>query len=401
MNMPKAGLLLFTIVVFGCSNKKPSEVPGSFGYDLAFLKSHKNVLVLGRKGSPAQVLVVGDYQARVMTSTAGGESGNSYGWINYDLIRSGEIKTHMNPYGGEDRFWLGPEGGQYGLFFKKGDPFDFKHWQTPTLIDTEPFELLDADSLQANFRRSAEVVNGSGTIFQIDIQRKIRLIGNEEIEEEFGIRLGGLRAVAFQSVNSITNRGKAWSREEGMLSIWILGMFRPTDGTTIILPHGAPNASSGITDDYFGVIPPNRIMNNDSILFLKGDGKFRGKVGIAPGMARNIIGSYDADKHVLTLVKFDLDTSASYVNSKWELQNDPFKGDAVNAYNDGPQEDGSQLGPFYELESSSPALELKEGETLIHRHTTLHLEGSEEELSKIADRILGVSLRNLKNTFSR
>lgn len=401
MKMRIAGILLFTLLLTGCSTKKPIAVPGTFAYDVDFLKSHKEVILLGRKGSPAQVLVVGDYQARVMTSTAGGESGNSYGWINYDLIRSGEKKPHMNPYGGEDRFWLGPEGGQYGLYFRKGDPFDFNHWQTPALIDTEPFDLIGADSLQASFRKSAEVVNWSGTVFQIDIERTIRLIEKEETEKEFGIALCDLNAVAFESVNAITNRGKEWRRKDGVLSIWILGMFRPTDGTAIILPHRAPADSSGITDDYFGVIPSDRIMKSDSVLLLKGDGKFRGKVGVAPGIAASMAGSYDADKRVLTLVKFDVDPSAAYVNSKWEMQKEPYRGDAVNAYNDGPQADGSQLGPFYELESSSPALELKENESLRHRHTTLHIEGSEEELNNIALQALGISLTALKKEFSR
>jgi hypothetical protein len=30
--------------------------------------------------------------------------------------------------GGEDRFWLGPEGGQYALYFNAGDPFDLDHY---------------------------------------------------------------------------------------------------------------------------------------------------------------------------------------------------------------------------------------------------------------------------------
>ena len=29
-------------------------------------------------------------------------------------------KEHVNVFGGEDRFWLGPEGGQYSIFFVKG-----------------------------------------------------------------------------------------------------------------------------------------------------------------------------------------------------------------------------------------------------------------------------------------
>ena len=54
-----------------------------------------------------------------MTSSSDGENGLSYGWINHDLIGSGEIKKQINAVGGEERFWLGPEGGQFSIFFKK------------------------------------------------------------------------------------------------------------------------------------------------------------------------------------------------------------------------------------------------------------------------------------------
>ena len=45
------------------------------------------------------------------------------------------------------------------------------------------------------------------------------------------------------------------------------------------------------------------------------------------------------------------------------MQKEPYKGDVINSYNDGPLADGTQMGPFYEVESSSPALALKKGET--------------------------------------
>ncbi|MBK5279617.1 MAG: hypothetical protein JJE09_12215 [Bacteroidia bacterium] len=369
-------------------------IPGTFGHDKAFLQKHKEVIELSRAN--AKLLVVNDYQARVMTSTANGDSGKSYGWMNYDQIRSGELKPHMNPFGGEDRFWLGPEGGQFALYFKKGDPFDFDHWQTPAPIDSEPFAIVSSDSSQATFRKITSLTNYSGFTFHLKIDRKINLLDEESIEQEFGVSTNNLKAVAFQSENSITNEGEeSWTQKNGLLSIWILGMFNPSDETVIVLPHEISKENNNVTDNYFGTIPTDRIKRTATALLLKGDGKFRGKVGIAPAIAKNIVGSYDKEKHVLTLVKFDLDKTGSYVNSKWELQKEPFSGDAVNSYNDGPQADGSQMGPFYELESSSPAKELKKGEKLSHRHVTLHLEGEENTLNQIAEKTLGVSLKDI------
>ena len=59
---------------------------------------------------------------------------------------------------------------------------------------------------------------------------------------------------------------------------------------------------------------------------------------------------------MLTLVQYDQPEGATdYVNSMWEIQKEPFAGDVVNSYNDGPPAPGAKpLGPFYELETSSP-----------------------------------------------
>jgi hypothetical protein len=396
---------LLAVTIAACTRTPPDQtgtetppVPGTFAFDKEFLKAHKEVIELSNNNGKSKLLIIKDYQGRVMTSTADGDAGNSYGWLNYALIASGEILPHINPVGGEDRFWLGPEGGQFALYFKKGDPFDFEHWQTPALIDTEPFDLISADSVQATFTKTSSITNYAGYSFSITINRQIKMLDSDEIEREFGVPLQHLKSVSFQSINSITNSGEEnWSKTTGLPSIWILGMFNPSDKTVIVLPYEKSGNPHDVTDDYFGEIPEGRIIKSDSLLLLKGDGKYRCKVGIAPSISRNIAGSYDAEKGILTLIKFDLDKSADYVNSKWEWQQQPFKGDVLNSYNDGPVNDGQQLGPFYELESSSPAHELKKGETLSHRHITLHLEGSKEDLNSVAQITLGISLDQVQS----
>ena len=115
--------------------------------------------------------------------------------------------------------------------------------------------------------------------------------------------------------------------------------------------------------------------------------------------ARPVIGSYDPDNGVLTVVNFDLGRERTYVNSTWETQEEPFAGDAVNSYNDGPLPDLSQMGPFYELESSSPARPLKKGESLRHRHATFHFEGPATELDRLARALLGVGLEEINSAW--
>jgi len=96
--------------------------------DKQFLSKHLQVVEL--KSGDKCLLVTPDLQGRVLTSSANGQDGYSFGWLNYDLIASGKFLPHCNNFGGEDRFWLGPEGGQYSIFFKgsSGKSFDFEDW---------------------------------------------------------------------------------------------------------------------------------------------------------------------------------------------------------------------------------------------------------------------------------
>nr|WP_052143785.1 DUF6786 family protein [Wocania ichthyoenteri] len=90
-----------------------------------------------------------------------------------------------------------------------------------------------------------------------------------------------------------------------------------------------------------------------------------------------------------------------YVNSKWEIQEKPFAGDVVNSYNDGPVDGGKPLGPFYELETSSPAAALAPNETITHIQYTFHIEGDKAKLDVIAQETLGVSLKTISQIFEK
>ena len=63
-----------------------------------------------------------------MTTSASGDEGDSYGWINYRFIREGKVSPQFNPVGGEERFWLGPEGGPFSLYFKEGQEQVYDNW---------------------------------------------------------------------------------------------------------------------------------------------------------------------------------------------------------------------------------------------------------------------------------
>lgn len=374
-------------------------IKGTFGYDLQFLKKyHKDLILLGDESdAAAQIIILPAYQGRVMTSTAEGDGGMSFGWINYELVDSNREEEHFHAFGGEERFWLGPEGGQFSIYFKKGDPFDFDHWYVPKAIDTEPFILVSASKTEANFQREISLKNYTGFEFNLRVTRNIRLLSKTEIPLLLGVSIPeNLQIVGFESNNSITNTGNTpWTKETGLLSIWILSMFNAGDKTTIAVPYKQGNeADLGkiVTDDYFGKVPVDRLKIKNGFIFLNADANYRSKIGVSPNRALPILASFDGVNEVLTIAQFSLpEYPADYVNSLWEMQENPFDGDVVNAYNDGLI-DGKQMGKFYELESSSPAAKLNVGERVLHLHRTIHLKGNIKELDEITQTLLGIHL---------
>ena len=406
-------LILLIMITSACNNSGQENASenttdslsqGSFGYDLQFLKQHDDsVVVLSNDSGKAQVIVSPKYQAKVFTSTAEGDAGQSFGWVNYKAF-SGPTDAHMNAYGGENRFWLGPEGGRFSLFFKPDSQMVFDNWKTPAPFDTESWNVVNKSDGSVTMQKNMQLTNYKGTDLNLSVERSVKILSNPEIAQKLGIDLDtSIKAVAYQTENVITNKGNAaWTEATGMPCIWMLDMFTPSPATVIVVPYknlaGKP-FEKVVTSDYFGQIPPDRLKHTDNILFLKADGKSRGKLGVVPGYAKTIAGSYDPQHKVLTIINYDLDSSAKYLNQEWNTTKPTFAGDAVNAYNDGPLADGSQMGPFYEMESVSPAAFLKPGESLSHDHAVFHFTGDETKLDAISQKLLGVSLKDIQKEF--
>jgi hypothetical protein len=414
-NMKKATSLLFVLLILTSCNSTDSSKTNTqknismatdsakqYGFNRDFLKKHTPVLEL-KKGKSAITLVPA-WQARVMTSTADGDSGFSFGWINRALIESGKLAAHINAFGGEERLWLGPEGGQFSIFFKKGSTFVYDNWQTPAFLDTTPFQLLSSTDTSATFGSDIMTENYSGTQLNFRIEREVTLLSQKEIASQTGVDVSGINFVAYRSDNKLINKGdREWEKKTGLLSIWMLGMFIPSPAIVITIPvKDGEDAKLGprVNDSYFGKISADRLKISGNNIFFKADGKSRGKIGIPPLRATGVMGSFDSENNILTLLICRLpEGKTDYVNSAWKIQDDPYSGDALNSYNDGPLADGSQMGPFYELETSSPAAALKPGESLSHIQFTLHLTGNLAKLDDVARKVLGVSLKEISGAF--
>jgi len=384
--------------------------PQTYGEAKEYLSRHTSVVELsGNDG--ARVAICPAWQGRVMTSTCGGPNGPSFGFVHREFIDAGKDDLHFNNYGGEDRFWLSPEGGPFSLWFAPGVEQTLDNWFAPPAFNTGDFDVVSqGDASQCRLTRRMKLRNAAATEFDLTVTRDIRLVGRADLATMFGEAATKLlqelrvKTVAYETVNTIVNQGPPITEQKGLVSMWILSMLNAGPKTAIIVPYrSGSNEQLGrvVRSDYFGAVPPERLKITPEAILLAADAHWRCKIGVSPKRAKDVLGAIDLQANVLTLAHFNLPKDpmrVGYMNNLWGLnQTEPYSGDAVNAYNDGPPAPGKKgLGHFFELESLSPALPLKTGQSLTHRHCTIHIQAEPAILARIARQILGVDLGKVR-----
>lgn len=379
----------------------------NFGQVVEFLNRYVKTVVLGEDGG-AQIVIVPEYQGRTMTSTIRGAEGTSYGWVNFDHIASGKVDPVVNLYGGEDRFWISPEGSQYSVFFEADCPMDFANWRTPKLIDIEAFEIVSQSDRQIRMTKRGTLVNYSRFEFQVELDREVVLLDEASVASNLGCSVDGLSVVAHESRNKLTNIGEAaWQPESGLIGIWVLNMNMPSPRANVLVPFQTGDmAERGpiVNADYFGKLGSDRLVVDEDrgLIYFLGDGQLRSKLGLSFERAKNFMGSWDPELGVLTIAQYNLPETAphGYNNNLWEIQNEPYQGDVINSYNDGPNESGGLLGPFFELETISPALALAPNESYTHVHRTIRMEAERSRLDEVAVHVFGVGLNEIESQFN-
>nr|WP_052143784.1 DUF6786 family protein [Wocania ichthyoenteri] len=294
-------LAFFIIALIACKNNKKTQeiqsqeetaITGPFQEDVDFIKTYEKDLIVLESGN-SMVAVAPRLQGRIMTSSANGMEGKSYGWINKAHYELGEINPQINVYGGEERFWLGPEGGQYSIFFENGEDFTFDKWETPRLIDLEPFDIVEQSESKVSFTKSASLTNYSGFTFDMQIDRTVSVISQDETLSTLGISsIDGLKSVGYKTENHLKNVGeKAWKKESGLLSIWMLGMFKHSETTTVVIPYTINDEKVVNVYESFGKLSDERLIEKENVAYFKADGKYRSKIGLAPQQAKDVLGS--------------------------------------------------------------------------------------------------------------
>jgi uncharacterized protein DUF6786 len=331
-------------------------------------------------------------QGRVMTSCLD-LSEPGLGFLNRAVIENPPEQGPFTNYGGEDRFWIGPEGSRFSLYFDPGAAMEQEFWRVPADLDSGPFDEIGLGKLVRHLR----LTNIAGTIFEMRVERTLDAPNREAVEKIVGELPTGTFWTSFRSKNRVINKGPdPWTKAGGLPCIWILGMFNPSPRAMSILPFRTdrtdPDGGPAVRTDYFRPLDDRRLRLADDFALFKTDAKFMSKVGVLRNRARNVMAAFDPETQVLTLVVFTpVVESAPYVNERWTTDGDAYYGDVVNSYNHGGPE------PFFELESSSPALELEPGESYTHTVTTIHLRFAEEaDLAAAVQRSLGLDWSKIK-----
>ncbi len=203
--MFRATILAAALLAVGNSIARAADMKGkpmTYGDTVSFLAKHTKVVEL--TDGDARVAICPEWQGRVMTSTCGGPNGQSFGFVNDEFINAGKPNLHFNNYGGEERLWLSPEGGQFSLWFapgKLGKEQNLDNWFTPP--------ALNAGAWAWRFRESApppsgstigtkmppmkvamKLKNTSGTDFHLDVSRRVHILAKDDIKQILGDSAG-------------------------------------------------------------------------------------------------------------------------------------------------------------------------------------------------------------------
>lgn len=371
--------------------QKPSYEIGSFGHDLEILNGVDDLAILS--DSNAMIAVSGKYQGRIFTSTSRGLTGKSYGVFNKDVLRDSNWKQNLSKLGGEGRMWFGPEIGKYAIFFAPGTE------QTPYTIKVSPelntahFNLIQKNDMSVTYGNNMIIRNSNNFHFQFHAKRRLSLLDQKQISKDLGLHINNkLSVVGFSAETTIRNTDKKqWKKEMGLLSIWDIACITPTPKTSVIIPLS--NKTDSITN-YFTPIDENRLRITDKVVIYKADAAYMNKIGIQPALCKNIFGSYSPEINLLTIVKYNFTKDGQYVNSLWGHK-EPYQGDVINVFNGEVNDSLDRNWPFYELETSSAAKELKPNEEMYHKQSIYHFEGDETLLNTIAYKVLGVKLSDV------
>lgn len=351
-----------------------------------------------RKG---QVLVCPSLAGRVMGTSYTNDQGEFGGFINTKAFKE-DMKDSWDNWGGEERYWLCPEGGQFGLMFQ-GKENSFDNYTVQAGINNSKYTVVDISDLgnSLSMKCQFDLHNATGTRFQVESLRRITAL--DACPYLTGM-IAEINFVGFQSESTITNVGaNAWSKQTGALAHWHLGQFLPGERVIVIIPFNQGIFSDPpIREDYFvqfclnGKMPANRYWLKNGFALFKADGKCRTKIGQNRSRATGLLASYNLDSDEIIMMDYDYYPGLEYASSYWYEQPEPYNGDCISFSAEGPISPKEPNGRCYELEAMSPAMFLSPGQSFTFRTRVFHIRGPRLLIAGICHQHLGPEISMLE-----
>lgn len=378
----------------------------SFGQDMAFCKKY-GVETLLLSQDDTIVAVSPALQGRVLTSSFAGMDGASLGWINRVELAYKKSDLQKVQLGGEDRFWVGPQGGENSIFFPVGSIVNESSWRIPAFLTSESWNLVAKNAYRAKFEKSAEFENIKGTKFKVKAEREVSVLNRKHAADILGVVIPeNVKMVAFQSFNKLTNMGSSpWTAKTGLLNISTQSCFNANRKTNAFVPYraGEPAKLGDIVrDNFYGasldIDNKERLVVDPSFIAFRTDGKRLSYIGVSSRRSEGIALSYDDANAILTVIFYIKPTDVrAYLQSSWRKSVSEYDGDAISVFNNGPVAgSNAPADAYYEISSYSPALALESGKSQFHLQRTFHFHGSEFDLGQISTALVGLSINQLR-----
>ena len=411
----KTSCLVFVMVMVSCVSLAAEEPPkNQFTtrrkvrdvVKLLVDAGHHPVVLCG-SDSKKIVVVAPSLVGRVICTGSGGLHGTTDSYISEDQIAKGFTKSlpgaKWASFGGEERVWLAPEGGEYALFFSKGKPQTQENYTVPESLNSTKFQVteISADGKSVTFTAGMSLVNFIGSRFDLEVSRTISLVESCPYVQEFK---GKIDFVGFESHTYIKNIGKKpWTKKTGAMSIWTIGQFLAKDNSVVIMPYrcgsnevlGAP-----VSTEYFRLLTldgnptPRRFWTvENNVVLLKASGVVQTKLELMAKRSLGRIAAIDLKGFVMNILDFDFYPELEYVASyPLPYDGNPYVGGAASTF---VLSKLHPVSPSYELECCSPALFLQPGEKFGHVARTYRLRSDKNSLITICKRYFNADIKTL------
>ena len=403
----------------------------SYRNAIDYLESKTKVLELCNDFG-ARIAVCPDWNGRVMTSTADGIDGDSYGLVNVMQIEERlKAQGHVMPHqliGGEDQLVLSPEGGPFSLFYdydSEASAIHRHHIEPPIGYTEGPFEIDTVPrEPEMRLRRNVRMQNLAGARFDIDLIRSIRLHSENDMARLFdpvilaALEQPAISYVSYRTVNTLVNRGATFSKYSGLLSLRVRGMYNSTPYHVLVIPFKPGHEEQlgkRFSADFFGTAPHGRLRLMPESLLLRTDGRFRCQIGVSRARAVSRVAAIDFRNGVFSIMEFNLPEDADSCDylcndycetnegaeadfvatrERYLLENgagNPYAGEVVRAYGNGLSDtDGDTHSSYYEFDTFSPAVELQKNESITHIQHTTHIHADRATLVFLLDALFQI-----------